>query len=51
VITFKRIIPETKESAIFYVINRAEVRQSELRSDRMADFRNYLAEAVEDESD
>jgi hypothetical protein len=46
---FKRIIPETKESAIFYLINRAEVRQSELRSDRMADFRNFLAEAVKDD--
>jgi hypothetical protein len=46
---FKRIIPETKESAIYYVINRAEVRQSELRSDRMNDFREYLAEAVKDD--
>ena len=46
---FQRVIPETKESAIFYVINRAEVRQSELRSDRMADFRNYLAEAAADD--
>jgi tetratricopeptide (TPR) repeat protein len=46
---FKRIIPETKESAIFYVINRADVRQSELRSDRLNEFREFLAKAVEDE--
>ncbi len=46
---FKRIIPETKESAIFYVINRADVRQSELRSDRMNEFREFLANAAEDE--
>lgn len=46
---FKRIIPETKESAIFYVINRADVRQSELRSDRMNEFREFLASAAEDE--
>ncbi len=46
---FKRIVPETKESAIFYVINRADVRQSELRSERMQEFRDYLNKAVEDE--
>ncbi len=46
---FQRIIPETKESAIFYVINRADVRQSELRSDRLAEFRKFLEEAVADE--
>ena len=46
---FQRVIPETKESAIFYVINRADVRQSELRSDRLADFRSFLDEAVADE--
>ncbi len=46
---FQRIIPETKESAIFYVINRADVRQSELRSDRMAEFRKFLEDAVADE--
>ncbi len=46
---FKRIVPETKESAIFYVINRADVRQSELRSERMKEFREYLERAVEDE--
>ncbi len=46
---FKRIVPETKESAIFYVINRANVRQSELRSERMNEFREFLAKAVEDE--
>lgn len=46
---FQRIVPETKESAIFYVINRANVRQSELRSDRMEEFREFLAKAAEDE--
>jgi len=46
---FKRIVPETKESAIFYVINRADVRQSELRSDRLNEFREFLAKAVKDE--
>ncbi len=46
---FQRIIPETKESAIFYVINRADVRQSELRSDRLEEFRTYLDNAVQDE--
>ena len=46
---FQRIIPETKEAALFYVINRADVRQSELRSDRLASLREYLANAVEDE--
>ncbi len=46
---FKRIVPETKESAIFYVINRADVRQSELRSEQMQAFREYLDKAVEDE--
>lgn len=46
---FKRIVPETKESAIFYVINRADVRQSELRSDRMNEFREFLTTAAKDE--
>jgi tetratricopeptide (TPR) repeat protein len=46
---FARIVPETKESAIFYVINRADVRQSELRSDRMAEFREYLDQVTADE--
>ncbi len=46
---FQRIVPETKESAIFYVINRADVRQSELRSDRLAEFRKFLEDAVADE--
>ncbi len=46
---FQRIIPETAEAAIFYVINRANVRQSELRSERMEAFRVFLAEAVDDE--
>jgi tetratricopeptide (TPR) repeat protein len=46
---FQRILPETKESAIFYVINRADVRQSELRSQQMEEFRKYLEAAVEDD--
>lgn len=46
---FERIIPETKESAIFYVINRANVRQSELNSERLNEFREYLDNAVADE--
>jgi tetratricopeptide (TPR) repeat protein len=46
---FQRILPETKESAIFYIINRADVRQSELRSERMDEFRKYLEAAVADE--
>jgi hypothetical protein len=46
---FQRILPETKETAIFYVINRADVRQTELRSERLAEFRQYLDEVVADE--
>jgi tetratricopeptide (TPR) repeat protein len=46
---FQRIIPETKETAIFYVINRADVRQTELRSERLAEFRQYLDQVVADE--
>ncbi len=46
---FQRVVPETIESAIFYVINRANVRQSELRSERMENFRQYLRSAVEDD--
>ena len=46
---FQRIIPETKEAAIFYAINLANVRQSELRSQRMEEFRLYLEEMTADE--
>jgi tetratricopeptide (TPR) repeat protein len=46
---FQRIIPETMESAIYYAVNRADVRQSELRSQQMDEFRQYLEAAVNDE--
>ncbi len=46
---FRRIIDHTKESEIYYVINRWNVRQSELESDRVISFGQFLDEAAEDE--
>ena len=46
---FQRIIPETREAAIFYAINRANVRPAELSSEQMDEFRRFLDEVVESE--
>lgn len=46
---FKRIIPNTKEAQILYLINRAEVRPTELRKQEIVDLRNFIAEAAKDE--
>jgi tetratricopeptide (TPR) repeat protein len=46
---FKRIVPDTKEAQILYLINRAEVRPAELRKDEIVALRNFIAEAAKDE--
>ncbi len=46
---FKRIIPDTKEAQILYLINRAEVRPTELRKQEIVNIRNFIAEAAKDE--
>jgi tetratricopeptide (TPR) repeat protein len=46
---FKRIIPNTKEAQILYLINRAEVRPAELRKEEVVALRDFIAEAVKDE--
>ncbi len=46
---FQRVIPDTKQAEIFYLINRAEVRASEIGSDRIQGFGEFLKEASEDE--
>ncbi len=46
---FRRVIPETKEAELFYLINRAEVRASELRSERIQGLGEFLKEAADDE--
>lgn len=40
---FQRIIPETKESNIYYTINQSNVRPGELSKAEMKDFKKYLA--------
>lgn len=44
---FKRVIPESKEADIHYVINRAYVRGSELKAEDIAALKAYLKEAKE----
>ncbi|MBN1116841.1 MAG: tetratricopeptide repeat protein [Bacteroidales bacterium] len=46
---FKRIIPETYSSDIHYVINKYDVRSSELKSDDIVDFNNKVKAASENE--
>ena len=46
---FKRIIPNTKEAQILYLINRAEVRPAELRKEEVVALRDFIAEASKDE--
>lgn len=46
---FKRIIPNTKEAQILYLINRAEVRPAELRKEEVVALRDFIAEAAKDE--
>ena len=42
---FQRIIPETKEADIMYVINQSNVRPGELSKDQMKALKKYLADA------
>ena len=44
---FKRIIPEAKEADIHYVINRANVRSSELKAEDINVLKAYIKEAGE----
>jgi len=46
---FKRIIPQSKEADIHYVISRAEVRNSELRAEDIKAFEELIAAAKENE--
>jgi len=45
---FKRVIPESYTADIHYVINQAEVRRNELRSDDIKTFEQKLADAKAD---
>lgn len=42
---FVRIVPETKEAQIMYLINQSNVRPGELSKDEMKAFKKYLADA------
>jgi len=42
---FQRIIPETKEADILYVINQANIRPAELSKDEMKALKKYLDDA------
>ena len=44
---FKRVIPESKKADIHYVINRANVRGSELKAEDIDALKTYLMEAAE----
>ncbi len=46
---FKRIIPEDKMADIHYLINMANIRNSELKSEDIAALESYLATVNEDE--
>lgn len=46
---FVRIVPETKEADIHFVINQADVRTSELKQEDIKGFEQYLAEAAANE--
>lgn len=43
---FKKIIPHTENSNIFFVINQSQVRGSELNSEEMKAFKAYIAAAI-----
>ncbi len=45
---FQRIIPETQMADIHYIINRADIRSSELKAEDIAALRNYISEVNED---
>ncbi len=45
---FQRIIPETYEAEILYLINKAAVRNSELKKDEIKDFSGKIGNAAQD---
>ena len=47
---FQRITPETYDAEILYVINKAEVRNSELKKDEIKEFQTKIATAAKDSS-
>lgn len=46
---FQRVVPETYSSEILYVINKYDVRNSELKKDDIKTFNNELADASKNE--
>ena len=47
---FQRITPETYDAEILYVINKADVRNSELKKDEIKEFQTKIATAAKDSS-
>ena len=46
---YQKVIRETREAQILYLINNATVRPSQLRSDEIKSFQEFLAQLQEDE--
>lgn len=46
---FQRIIPENQEAQINYVVNRSNVRRSELTKDDIKTLQDFISETAEDE--
>lgn len=46
---YQKVIKESKESQILYTVNQSNVRNSELRSQSIKDFQEYLKEIEDDE--
>lgn len=46
---YQKVIPETKEAQILYTINRAEVRNSELKSEEIKQFEQFLKDVENDQ--